>query len=80
MTHDVELQKFSRLVVTLRERGASIRVIAKVFGLSKSTLHRWLPAIEAVAADCVPYGTSHQTEHKVAGSPVSQMGQTEASR
>jgi transposase-like protein len=34
-----------RLIAMLHHKGASIRTIAKAFGLSKSTLARWMPAI-----------------------------------
>jgi len=52
---------YCKCVVAARRKGASIRVIARCFGQSKSALHRDLPMIEAVAAaadaHAVPGGT-----------------------
>jgi transposase-like protein len=40
-------ERIIRIIVLLRRQGASIRAIAKVFGESKSTMGRWVQAIEA---------------------------------
>ena len=49
MTNDDLDQQWCRIIVKLCERGASLRTIAKVVGMSKSTLHRQMPAIKAIA-------------------------------
>jgi transposase-like protein len=49
-----------RLIAQMHRLGVSTRAIARVFGMSKSTLHRQLPAILLLAAEeapCVPLGT-----------------------
>ena len=58
-TSDRQLNLQCKLIASLRAKGVSIRVIARTFGMSKSTLHRYLPAFEAIAAEnaCVPNGT-----------------------
>lgn len=48
--NDTDYLKVYRLIVKLRNSGASIRGIAKAYGMSKSNLQRLLPAIEATVA------------------------------
>lgn len=58
----VDDERFNReckLIARLRAEGASIRALARMLGMPKSTLHRYLPAIQLIAAEnaCVPNGT-----------------------
>jgi transposase-like protein len=50
MSNGPTFDEFCEMVMQLRRIGAPIRTIAGVFGMSKSTLHRWMPAIEARAS------------------------------
>ena len=43
-------EQFLRILAVARSQGATIRVLAKCFGVSKSTMGRWMPAIEALAS------------------------------
>ena len=40
-----------RVIVKLRDMGVSVRVIARTFGIPKSTLHRWLPAMREMVLE-----------------------------
>ncbi len=42
-------EQYCRIIIKLREHGLSLRTIAKLLGMSKSTLHRQMSAIEAIA-------------------------------
>jgi hypothetical protein len=59
------------VLVACRSAGASVRAMAKLVGVSKSTMGRWLPAIDALAS---------QMEQREGNSPavssadLSQMG------
>lgn len=50
-----------RLVASTHANGASVRTLARVFGYSRSTLHRELPAILRLAA-YVPNGTGEPAD------------------
>jgi hypothetical protein len=47
---DTKTRAWCRVIATLRQLGLSYRQIARFSGMSKSTLHRLMPAIEAIAA------------------------------
>ena len=75
-----EEMRFCVLIVKLRREGASLRVIAKMFGISKSTLHRQLSAIEFIAAEVSQMGQNPQPNDQTArhcSTELSQMGQEE---
>jgi transposase-like protein len=61
--------QFFSVILTARQQGASIRSLARLFGLSKSTMHRLLSQMgqlecldpdfaKAIREDTVPNGTS----------------------
>lgn len=78
MTNDDLDQQWCRIIVKLCILGVSLRAIAKMFGMSKSTLHRWMPSIEIIA------GMSHLGQDHPPNSPeprgsddkLSHLGQT----
>ena len=75
---DTSLQQFCVLVMMLRGKGASLRAIAKLFGYSKSTLHRHLPAIELIAAEVSQMGQSDKPNDRTprhGNTGLSQTGQ-----
>jgi DNA-binding MarR family transcriptional regulator len=41
--------QFLNLLAVARRKGATVRALARLAGVSKSTMGRWLPAIEALA-------------------------------
>jgi transposase-like protein len=43
----VSEDRIIRMILLMRSKGASIRVIAKYFGESKSTMGRWVKVLEA---------------------------------
>lgn len=81
---DQELRRWCRLIMKIRRAGGTIRQIARIVDTSKSTLHRWMPAIEAIAEeqDCSPdlSQMGQRTEpgplpERISLSSLSQMGQ-----
>ena len=67
-----------RIIVVMRRAGASIRSIANVFGESKSTMHRWLIAIERSERLLSQAGQHGETKRRIEGvfeGSSSQMGQ-----
>ena len=55
--------RISRLMKMLRDKGVSIRALARLFGMSKSTLARHLPMYIAMAeATAVPNGPKASSE------------------
>jgi transposase len=50
MTEDAKAQKIYEMILRLRAIGASVRGIAGVFGVSKSTMGRWLANVDAAVA------------------------------
>ena len=63
---DAQLFSYCRMLVRLRQKGASLRSIAKMIGYSKSSLHRWWPAIEEIALSQM----GQQTDEKAGNAPV----------
>jgi transposase len=52
MTHpsgQTETEVFIRIMVLLRREGASVRTMARLFGCSKSTMHRMVRDLERIA-------------------------------
>jgi transposase-like protein len=45
-----DADRFIRLLALARSKGATVRALARLVGESKSTIGRWLPAIDAVAS------------------------------
>ncbi len=70
--------RFCILVVNILNSGGNIRATAKMFGFSKSTFHRHLPAIKAIAAEASQMGHASTTNDKITRlrpGNLSQMGQ-----
>jgi transposase len=43
-------ERYLRVIALARRQGASIRNIAKMLNVSKSTAHRWMPGIDALVS------------------------------
>ncbi len=74
---DEKLEMVCSLAVKLRDIGASLRSIAPMFGVSKSTLHRWWPAIEEIGRLSQMGQQTDENDEKapVIDGELSQMGQ-----
>jgi hypothetical protein len=70
---DEETDRFLRLLVSMRRAGGSIRAMARCVGVSKSTMGRWMPAIDALASQT---GQDEHASPDVPDDAASQMGRT----
>ena len=74
---DNGLVMLCRVAVGYRKVGASLRALAPLFGVSKSTLHRWWPAVESIAASHLGQREEQTNENGcLSGGRLSQAGQS----
>lgn len=78
---DAQFSSWCRLLVRLRQNGASLRSIAKMTGSSKSSLHRHWPGIEDIALSQMGQQSNETDENApVVGGELSHLGHATPNR
>ena len=78
---DAQFFSYCRMLVRLRQKGASLRSIAKMTGFSKSSLHRDWPGIEDIALSQMGQQTDETDENApVIGGELSHLGHATPNR
>jgi transposase len=62
-----------RVLALARSKGASIRALARLLGVSKSTMGRWMPGIDALASQ-IGRGAAEKAADSEEACPIRDSG------
>jgi transposase len=77
MSDDSDADLVVRVLIEARRQGASCRSLAKLAGVSKSTMGRWLSALDAAASQVGQCDGNSPPVSDDDSADLSQMGQRE---